>query len=133
MFANDMKPDFCIRHTRREDASVALKEIYTRLPQQVMVPGPVLVKSSVPEPAGMNAAELGFFACHPTIPRAMMEAIRCILAVKVSSACCTLVNGNLLIAEGFPEDKFDALVEDRGISFFSEKDNALSASRPAPP
>lgn len=62
-----------------------------------------------------------------------MEAIRCILAVKVSSACCASVNGIFLIAEGFPEDKFDALVEDRGSSFFSEKDNALSASRPAPP
>ena len=39
MFANDMRPDFCIRHTRKENASGAVKEMYSRLPQQVMVPG----------------------------------------------------------------------------------------------
>ena len=51
MFANDMRPDFCIRHTRKENASGAVKEIYS-------------MKSSVPGHAGMNAAGLGFFACH---------------------------------------------------------------------
>lgn len=39
MFANDMRPDFCIRLTRKENASGAVKEIYSRLPQQVMVSG----------------------------------------------------------------------------------------------
>lgn len=69
----------------------------------------------------------------PTIPRAVMEAIRCILAVKVSSACCASVNGNFLIAEGFPEDRFDSLAEEKRSSFFSGKDNALSASLSTPP
>jgi len=125
MFSQDLKPKFYIKHVAREEASGAIAEIYKALPQEVMPPGPVLIKSIVPELAGMNAQELGYYFQQTMVPPMVMTAIRYILAVKVNSAYCTNVNGKLLLMGGLPEEQCEGLVENKACPFFSNKENAL--------
>jgi alkylhydroperoxidase family enzyme len=127
MYEEKLDPKFYIKHVKREDADGAIAEIYMALPQDVMVPGPVLIKSIVPELAGMNAQELGYYASRESISPMVMAAIRYVLAVGVNSAYCTNVNGRLLIRGGFPEEQFQTLLDKRTAPFFSEKENALIA------
>ena len=125
MFEKEIKPHFYIRHVAREDAEGPLKQIYANFPEQVMIPGPVLIKSSVPELAGMNASELGYFMGHKTVSREVLTAIRYILAVRVNSAYCTHVNGKLLLLFGFKEEQLADLLKNNACGAFTDKENAL--------
>ena len=118
-----IQPNFYIKHIKREDANGPIAEIYKNFPPEIMIPGPVLIKSIVPELAGINASELGYFVKAKLAK--VFTAIRYILAVKVNSAYCTNVNGTLLKGMGFNDEMLSSLVKDETSSAFTAKENVL--------
>ena len=125
MFEEGVAVNFYIDHVSRENAEGKIAEIYQKFPAQVMVPGPVLIKSKDPKLSEMNANELFYFASHKTISLKVMAAIRYILAVHVKSAYCTNVNGKVLFLNGLTEDMLLSLQEGESCECFTEKENAL--------
>lgn len=125
MFNQNLKTQFYISHVEREDATGAIKEIYDKFPQEVMVPGMILIKSSNPELCRQNAEELAYFSRLETISSKVLTAIRYILAVRVHSAHCTNVNGGLLEGMGLTEEMIASLLENEACDCFTDKENAL--------
>ncbi|MBE6097535.1 MAG: hypothetical protein E7198_07025 [Schwartzia succinivorans] len=125
MFDQNLKTKFYINHVEREEATGAIKEIYDKFPQEVMVPGMILIKSGNVELTRQNAEELAYFSNMETISNKLLTAIRYIIAVRVKTAHCTNVNGGLLEVMGMTKEMIDSLLENEACDCFSDKENAL--------
>jgi hypothetical protein len=117
---------FYINHVTRENATGTVKEIYDQFPEALGLPGPVLIKTIVPELAGLTAQALGFINKSNIISIPVSAAIRFILSVQIHSDYCKTFNGKILAQTGFTEEDLQELAKNTGdCPKFSPKENAL--------
>ncbi|MBQ9407688.1 MAG: hypothetical protein IJU37_13270 [Desulfovibrio sp.] len=114
---------FYIDHVDRENAVGVMKEIYDIFPGQI--PGPLLVKSIVPELAEANLQSLKIGALGKIIPSAVSASIRFVMAVRMHADYCIKFNGNGLLAIGFTHEDLDELGKSVACGKFSDRENAL--------
>ena len=114
---------FYIDHVDRENAAGIMKVIYDIFPGQI--PGPLLVKSIVPELAEATLQALKIGALGKIIPSAVSGAIRFVMAVRMHADYCIKFNGDGLLTAGFAREDLDGLGKSAACGKFSDRENAL--------
>ena len=114
---------FYIEHVDRENAAGIMKKIYDIFPGQI--PGPLLVKSIVPELAEATLQSLKIGASGKIISSAVSTAIRFVMAVRMHADYCIKFNGNALLAAGFTQEDLDGLGKSLSCGKLSDREISL--------
>ncbi|NDV28127.1 carboxymuconolactone decarboxylase family protein [Desulfovibrio sp. JC010] len=116
-----------IDHLTRENATGMVKDFYSRIPEAIEIPAPMLVMSASGGLFEKLAGTMGYFATHESFEPHLPAAIRYMVACHKNYPACIDFNGQLLRAMGVDADELANLATDPLKTDFAPKERALLA------
>ncbi|NDV28124.1 carboxymuconolactone decarboxylase family protein [Desulfovibrio sp. JC010] len=114
-----------IDHLTRENATGLVKDFYSRIPETIEIPAPMLVMSGSEGLFEKLAGTMSYFGAHESFEPYIPAAIRYIIASLKGYQACIDFNEKLLMAMGVDTEELKTLATDPLKSNFAPNERAL--------
>jgi len=103
---------FLLEHILPENATGAIKDIYSGFPPEIGPPLPLKLMTASPEFLLSQFETIKYFASHPKLSFLLLAAIRYMAAHTIDYDYCITFNRNVLMATGASEKEITAIIDD---------------------